>query len=272
MATLNFPANPIVGQEYDFAPYKYYWDGVKWKTKGIEYKPVNDLLDDLEPRISDNESKVFEALKRSYADVGLNLVEGSFEEGGVLSAANDVMITSSGVGYSWGGSKFPHNVAPETNPTSDPLYVDRSDEVGGSGGGGGSSDAAAVIYTHAGVATAVQTTVASMLQSMRFNLTEFLSNDLTVSQSIKNMLTAANGAGCYIPDGVWTLTTPIAYTGTVKLLLGDNAVINYQGTWLTITDGDNSVISGGILTTPTSAYMVNRWNTSYYFVDAAAYV
>ena len=187
---LQFPKNPIVGQEYDFAPYKYYWDGVKWKTKGI------DLRDELEPRISDNESKVFEALKRSYADAGLNLVKGSFEEGGVLSAANDVMITSSGVGYSWGGSGFPHNVAPETNPTSDPLYRDRSDEVGGKGGSGG-GDASIVTYTHAGVATAVQTTVANMMQSMRFNLTEFLSKDLTISQSIKNMLTAANGAGCY---------------------------------------------------------------------------
>ena len=129
MSELQFPKDPIVGQEYDFAPYKYYWDGAKWKTKGIGYNPVNALQDELEPRVSNNESKVFEALKRSYADVGLNLVEGSFEEGGVLSAANDVMITASGVGYSWGGSEFPHNVAPETNPTSDPLYVDRSNEA-----------------------------------------------------------------------------------------------------------------------------------------------
>ena len=26
MSELQFPKDPIVGQEYDFAPYKYYWD------------------------------------------------------------------------------------------------------------------------------------------------------------------------------------------------------------------------------------------------------
>ena len=142
MSELQFPKNPIVGQEYDFPPYKYYWDGAKWKTKGIGYNPVNDLRDELEPRISNsesrisknesriskNESKVFEALKRSYADAGLNLVEGSFEEGGVLSVSSDVMITASGAGYSWGGPEFPHNVAPKTDPTqSGSGYVPRTD-------------------------------------------------------------------------------------------------------------------------------------------------
>ena len=132
MSELQFPKYPIVGQEYDFPPYRYYWDGVKWKTKGIGYNPVNELRDELEPRISDSESKisnnelqisnseskVFEALKRSYADAGLNLVEGSFEEGGELLVASDVMITASGDGYSWGGPEFPHNVAAGTDPTA----------------------------------------------------------------------------------------------------------------------------------------------------------
>ena len=134
MSELQFPKDPIVDQEYDFAPYRYYWDGAKWKTKGIGYNPVNELRDELEPRISDNESKVFdneskifEALKRSYADAGLNLVEGSFEEGGVLSVASDVMITASGDGYSWGGPEFPHNVAKGTDPTlSGSGYVIRA--------------------------------------------------------------------------------------------------------------------------------------------------
>ena len=46
MSELQFPKYPIVGQEYDFAPYRYYWDGTKWKTKGIGYNPVNDLRDE----------------------------------------------------------------------------------------------------------------------------------------------------------------------------------------------------------------------------------
>ena len=47
MSELQFPKDPVVGQEYDFSPYKYYWDGIKWKTKGIGYNPVNDLRDEL---------------------------------------------------------------------------------------------------------------------------------------------------------------------------------------------------------------------------------
>ena len=111
MSELQFPKDPVVGQEYDFASYKYYWDGVKWKTNGVGNAP----RDDLEPKISSNTSKVFEALKRSYAIAGFNLVAGSFEEGGVLSAANDVMITASGAGYTWGGA-FPKNVPPLSSP------------------------------------------------------------------------------------------------------------------------------------------------------------
>ena len=136
MSELQFPKDPIVGQEYDFAPYRYYWDGTKWKTKGIGYNPVNDLRNELEPiissnelKVSNNEAKVFEALKRSYAEAGLNLVEGSFEEGGQLLVASDVMITASGDGYSWGGPEFPHNVAPGTDPATVTGYVPRTDVV-----------------------------------------------------------------------------------------------------------------------------------------------
>ena len=130
MSELQFPKYPIIGQEYDFPPYRYYWDGIKWKTKGIGYNPVNELRDELEPRVSNNESKVFESLKRSYADAGLNLVEGSFKEGGQLLVASDVMLTASGGGYSWGGQEFPHNVAPGTDPTLPGSgYVPRTDVV-----------------------------------------------------------------------------------------------------------------------------------------------
>ena len=88
MSDLQFPKNPVVGQQYDFTPYKYYWDGTKWKTMGIGYNPVNDLRNEVEPRIGILENNIedlatqsFEALRRSYAEAGLNLVDGSFEEG-----------------------------------------------------------------------------------------------------------------------------------------------------------------------------------------------
>ena len=52
MSELQFPKDPIVGQEYDFPPYKYYWDGIKWKTKGISYIPLNDLRAELSNLLS----------------------------------------------------------------------------------------------------------------------------------------------------------------------------------------------------------------------------
>ena len=139
MSELQFPKDPIVGQEYDFPPYKYYWDGAKWKTKGIGYNPVNDLRNELELRISDseskisnNESKVFEALRRSYADAGYLLVNGSFEKGGTLTDATDVLLYNlNGKAYSWTGA-YPaggHVVAPGTDPTSVSGYVPRTDVV-----------------------------------------------------------------------------------------------------------------------------------------------
>ena len=80
--------------------------------------------------VSDSEAlhaQTREALRRSYADAGLNLVEGSFEEGGELLVASDVMITASGAGYSWGGPEFPHNVVKGTDPTAVTGYVPRTD-------------------------------------------------------------------------------------------------------------------------------------------------
>ena len=116
MSTLQFPANPVVGDTYDWDAYKYVWDGEKWKTKGIGYNPVNDLRDELEPRISNNESKVFEALRRSYAEAGYNLVDGSFEAGGTLTSTTDVLLhEASGKAYS-GAGPFPQTVTAGTNP------------------------------------------------------------------------------------------------------------------------------------------------------------
>lgn len=112
MSELQFPKNPVVGQQYDFPPYRYYWDGTKWKTMGIGYNPVNDLRDELEPRVETSEKNIedlsaqsFEALRRSYAEAGYTMVPGSFEDGGTLTSATDVLLyKSNGKAYSWGGT------------------------------------------------------------------------------------------------------------------------------------------------------------------------
>ena len=86
---------------------------------------IHDYLDDIQI-IADNldilSSNVAllssnrEALRRSYAEAGLNLVDGSFEAGGTLVNVNDVLLQkSTGIAYAWTGT-FPKVVAPETDP------------------------------------------------------------------------------------------------------------------------------------------------------------
>ena len=64
-----------------------------------------------------------EALRRSYAEAGYNLVNGSFESGGVLSSENDVLLSeSSGKAFS-GTGPFPQIVPAGTSTSG---FIDRS--------------------------------------------------------------------------------------------------------------------------------------------------
>lgn len=59
-----------------------------------------------------------EALKRTYAEAGLNLVEGSFEEGGTLNFPNDVLLQqNTGLVFEWTGT-FPKPVPKDSQPTA----------------------------------------------------------------------------------------------------------------------------------------------------------
>lgn len=95
---------------------------------------IHDSLDDIQI-IADNLdilssniallSSNREALRRSYAEAGYNLVDGSFEAGGTLVNANDVLLhEASGKAYSGPSG----NVAAGTDPTAG-GWVDRSGAV-----------------------------------------------------------------------------------------------------------------------------------------------
>lgn len=106
MTTLNFPTNPTVGQTYDFGSYRYRWDGQKWSTIGSGFNQGAILT-----------TQMREALKRSYAEAGYNLVIGSFELGGILANAGDVLLhESSGIAYS-GAGPFPQTVVAGADPS-----------------------------------------------------------------------------------------------------------------------------------------------------------
>ena len=62
--------------------------------------------------------QVREALRRSYAEAGFNLVAGSFEAGGTVNTATDVLLhEAEGVAYSWGGA-LPKVIPAASSPAS----------------------------------------------------------------------------------------------------------------------------------------------------------
>lgn len=73
-----------------------------------------------------NSTSAREALRRSYAEAGLTLVDGSFEVGGTLTSTSDVLLyEANGQAYSWTGY-YPSGeyvVFPGTNPASSPEFV-----------------------------------------------------------------------------------------------------------------------------------------------------
>lgn len=63
--------------------------------------------------------QIREALRRSYAEAGYNLVDGSFEEGGTVTNVTDVLLyESEGKAYSWDGA-LPKVVPAASSPIGD---------------------------------------------------------------------------------------------------------------------------------------------------------
>ena len=121
MATLNFPQDPVFGDVYEFGSYTYKWDGEKWKTIGTGSNPTNELRKEVFPKLDITNTYSIEALRRSYAEAGYSLVDGSFETGGTLTATTDVLLNEKdGKAYSWTGT-YPSGgyvVAPGVDPAA----------------------------------------------------------------------------------------------------------------------------------------------------------
>ena len=85
--------------------------------------------------VSDAESlhaQTFEALRRSYAEAGHHLVDGSFEVGGTLTSPTDVLLQEkTGKAYSWIGT-YPDGgyvVAAGTDPTVNSSFALQMDKT-----------------------------------------------------------------------------------------------------------------------------------------------
>ena len=115
----------------------YRWNGVFPKEIAANSQPNPKDKNNWVPVIIKTGVVEREALRRTYQEVGLNLVEGSFEQGGVLTSANDVLLQeSTGNGYRWdggfsnGGKIVPPNSTPASQGGVGPdLWLDQAQTV-----------------------------------------------------------------------------------------------------------------------------------------------
>ena len=128
------PTQPSNGAEWycttDGRTYVWYTDvdSGQW----VESSPQSVIETDPSTAhtVAINTDNIFALWKRSAAEAGLNLVAGSFEEGGVLTSSTDVLLHKESKSiYVWSGT-FSHNVVKGTNPTVPGSgYVPRTDVV-----------------------------------------------------------------------------------------------------------------------------------------------
>ena len=103
----------------------YRWNGVFPKEIAANSQPNPKDENNWVPVIIKTGVVEREALRRTYLEVGLNLVEGSFEQGAVITSTTDVVLhEKTGKCYS-GTGPFPQNVSGSTNPES-PDFTDQS--------------------------------------------------------------------------------------------------------------------------------------------------
>lgn len=217
----------------------------------------NVTIDGLKPmtiggqeNINDN-SRIREALRLCFADAGLNLVEGSFEEGGELLVASDVMITASGAGYSWSGV-FPKVVNAGSTPI--PLgsggWVDRSyatlrNEL--------TSDAGATLtrFKPSGVAEALANISLQSILEDCVNVRSFMPFG-TVRQAIEAAISWSNGGAVFLPSSLSydTLSADVVNITMPVTLIGEG-VPSYDpetdtksGTWINGVVSANGVFAG----------------------------
>lgn len=128
----SFEEGALLSKSTDVVLYKH--TGVVYKWKGVfpaqiaaNSTPTSTGISNWEEVVVPvMEASVREALRRSYTEAGYTLVAGSFEAGGTVASANDVMLyEATGVAYSYGGA-LPHIISAGENPVGNPLWVDKS--------------------------------------------------------------------------------------------------------------------------------------------------
>lgn len=167
-----------------------------------------------------NQILIFESLRRSYAEAGFNLVNGSFEVGGSLINSNDVLLLKSqGIAYSYSGT-LPHDVAPATDPTEpDSGYVSvASSMIRGDLASNNTGKGSSLIGTLSGLTVQqVLDHLSRQFSNAFFNVKDYgavgdgIADDTIAIQNAINA--ALNGGTLYFPHGTYITTQPLNLSG-----------------------------------------------------------
>lgn len=167
-----------------------------------------------------------EQWQRQMVDSGLNLVDGSFEEGATVSSNNDVVwFMAGGLCYSWGG-ELPKDVPVNSTPSSSggigegfwsPVMKSLRQNLGSSEKGSGAS----LSMTEQGI------TVQDALRYLTISATGLAATD----EAIKNAAIAKCellGIDLVINPGNYKFTTPLVWNAKRYSIRGTgNAVIDF---------------------------------------------
>lgn len=107
MSTSNGQVDQIIGSAYQL---------IKYVAANME--TLITLAESIDPLVNSMQT-AFEALKRTYAEAGYELLKASFKTGAAIGTRNHVLIDdTTGIAYSWGGA-LPHLVPQNSSPESD---------------------------------------------------------------------------------------------------------------------------------------------------------
>ena len=104
----------------------YRWNGVFPKVIAANSQPEPKNENSWVPVNIKTSAVEREALRRTYQEIGLTLVSGSFEQGGGLNSLTDILLEEkTGKCYSWSGS-LPKVVSKGISPSSEVEFVDKT--------------------------------------------------------------------------------------------------------------------------------------------------
>ena len=139
-----------------------------------------------------------EALRRSYAEAGFNLVVGSFEAGGTLTSASDVLLQeSSGKAFGWAGA-FPKVVSAGSGVAG---FVDKSETL----------LRPLSFFKRAGVSSAIEKSLKDLAVGSAISLLEIGKDDGVFDNGPAINTAAILGKSIYIPNPTvsWNISTPV---------------------------------------------------------------